>query len=542
HSGVFWDAQDTFLDDVERIEVIRGPGGSLWGSNAINGVVNVITKSAVDTQGGLLNAGGGTEERVFGGTRYGFQAAEDLHVRVWAKYSDRADEASGLDNGTDARDAWSVGRGGFRADWKAGDHDRLIFMGDFYDGQEQVVVTSPSLTAPFSQTINDRLDLRGGDFIFRWEHPFAPTSLLSLQMYYDYAFRMDSQLNFGVHTEDLDLQYRFSPLDGHDVNCGLGYRLCEIESAPNFELQFLPPRRNEDTASAFVQDEITLVKDRLRLILGTKVEHNEFSGFEYQPSGRLAWNIDERQMAWVAASRAVRTPSILDVDTRLNALVIPGAPPTVVSVFGDRDFQSEVLLAYEAGYRVRPVDPLSLDLALFYNRYLRLRSIEPGAPFLEASPPPAHLVVPFNIDNDFKGQSGGAELASNLQAASWWLIQANYSYLRVDLVPTNGSLDTGTKNAAKENPRHQVWVRSAMDLPMNVTLDVIGRYVSDLSAFPVKEYVEADVRLAWRDATRRFEAALVGQNLVHDAHAEYGSPAMRSEIRRGGYASLTWRF
>lgn len=542
HSGVFWDVQDTLLQDIDRIEVIRGPGGTIWGSNAVNGVVNVITKPAESTQGGLAYAGGGTEERGFGGARYGFEAAEDLRVRVWAKYSNRADQESGVGDGTEARDAWSIARGGFRADWKADARDRFTFMGDFYDGQEQLVATTSSLTAPFFLSNKDRMDVRGGDFIFRWDRQFSPASNLSLQLYYDYAFRAESLFALAVNTEDLDLQYRFSPVEGHDVNCGLGYRSYETSSGQSFELQFTPARRTEDIASAFLQDEITLVKDHLRVILGSKFEYNTLSGFEYEPSGRIAWTIDERQMAWGAISRAVRTPSILDTDIRLNQLVNPGPPPTEISVFGDRNFRSEDLLAYEAGYRIRPLDPVFLDLALFYNRYVHLRSIEQGAGFTENNPAPSHTVLPFDIANNFTGQSGGVELASNVQLAAWWLLQANYAYLREDLKPTNGSLDTTTKGSVKDNPHHQVWIRSAMDLPMNLTLDVMGRYVSELAAFPVRSYVETDVRIAWKDPTRRLEAALVGQNLDHDAHAEFGMPAQRSEIRRGGYASLTVRF
>lgn len=539
HSGVFWDVQDTFLEDVDRIEVVRGPGASLWGANAINGVVNIITKNAKETTGQLVTGGAGTEERLFGGARAGFEVGKDAHIRVFAKYFTRDDAVEGIDQDRQSHDGLWMGRAGFRSDWKGGDQDRFTLMGDFYQGQAQARSTRLSLTAP-PRPFKDRSDLRGGDLVFRWDRDLGPAQSLSVQAYYDYTRRQADLFADIVHTGDLDFQHRFPLADGHDVIWGLGYRVYRSELRGGFEIQSDPPRHLDDVPSAFLQDEITLVKDHLRLTVGSKVEYNDYSGLEVSPSLNLGWTPDDRQTVWFSAARAVRTPSIVDVDLRLNAAVLPG--PTVFAVLGDDDFKSEDLLALEAGYRIRPADALSIDLALFYNRYRNLRTLEAGTPFTENDPPPPHTVNPFFFDNRMRGQTGGGELTVNFQPLAGWLLQANYSYLRMNLDLESGSTDTFSEAAERQAPRHQVWLRSAMDLPWNLTLDLMGRYVGGMTAFDVDSYVEMDVRLAWRDPSGQWEAAVVGQNLLHKSHAEFNAAASRSEIERGVYASLTCRF
>jgi iron complex outermembrane receptor protein len=541
-SGVFWDVQDVFLEDVDRIEVIRGPGGSLWGANAINGVINIITKRADETHGGVALGGAGTEERVFAGVRQGFKISEDVHARVYAKYFDRDDAADGIDDDEDAHDDWFMARAGFRADWKVGAGTSVRVSGDYYNGKVQERVSTFDLNNPVPQPFFERTDVRGGNVVVRWEREFDPASNLYVQLYYDHTFRHSPLFHDILHTVDLDLHHRLRFMEGQDLIWGLGYRRYQSDFDGDFIIQSDPAVHRDDIVSAFVHYEAVLIQDRLRLTAGSKFENNDYTGFEYQPSVRMAWNPEERHMAWIAVSRAVRTPSIIDVDLRANAVVIPGSPPTVIAILGTRDFESEELLAFEAGYRVRPTDILSLDLAFFYNLYDNLRSIESGAPFLENDPPPQHLVVPFLLENEIEATTWGAEASANLQAAAWWLIQANYSHLRMNLDPNDGSTDTTSEAAERQNPRHQAWIRSAMDLTAELALDVMARYVSGLRAFDVEGYVQADVRLAWQDPSRKFEAALVGQNLMRDSHPEFNAKASRSEIQRGAYLSLLWRF
>jgi len=322
-------------------------------------------------------------------------------------------------------------------------------------------------------------------------------------------------------------------LEFNDVIWGAGYRVYRSEFEGSFVFETDPPNHTDDIVSAFVQDEISLVPDRLRLTLGSKFEYNDYSGFEAQPSARLSLNAGERHTIWGCISRAVRTPSIIDRDVRVTPVVLPGTLPVAISVFGSDQFRSEELLAYEAGYRVRPLDILSLDLAAFYNRYDDLRSGQVGGPFVEGAPPPPHLVVPVNLANELTAETWGIELASNLQVRPWWLIQANYAYLQMHF---------SQESAEGRDPEHTAWLRSAFDLPWNLSLDTIGRYVSELKAFDVDSYFEADVRLAWRDRSRRFEVALVGQNLLHESHPEFQVASQRNEVQRGVYLSLTWRF
>jgi iron complex outermembrane receptor protein len=510
YAGVFWDVQDTLLEDIDRIEVISGPGATLWGANAVNGVINVITKSAKETQGALLLGGGGTEWRGFGGVRYGGQLASNVHYRVYAKYFDHASTV--LTNGSSANNPWSKGQGGFRVDWDLSENDLVTFQGDIYDGR---------MDRPYVGTqFGDNSKITGGNLIGRWSKAFSQDSDLKLQFYHDRTRRrFTAGFDEDLSTYDLEFQHRFPVGQRNDIVWGANYRLHEDNVEGSALLAFAPPELSRQLFSAFAQDEIELVENRLHLTLGSKFEHNDYTGFEVQPSARLAWRLSERQTVWSAVSRAVRTPSRFDTDLR-----IPGAPPHLLT--GNSDFVSEELLAYELGYRVRPSDKLSLSLSVFYNDYDDLRSFEPTSPFT------------YVFANGLEGRTYGAEISGVYQVRDWWRLQAGYAFLEKDLVRKSGSLDPTQGTGEANDPDHQFSLHSSMDLPGNLELDAGFRYVDSLPLPVVPSYVELDVRLAWRPA-RNVELSVVGQNLLDNHHTEF-RPG--TEIQRSVYGKVTWRF
>jgi iron complex outermembrane receptor protein len=506
-SGVYWDVQDTMMQDIDRIEVIRGPAGTLWGANAVNGVVNIITKDSSETQGLLFSGGGGTEERNFESARYGWKMGDDLTARVYMKHFER--DQSDFPSGQGSGDPWMMSQGGFRMDWRPSDGNQFTLQGDAYQGTRG------------NGAIGDT-DLLGGNILGRWTQQLDNDSDIRLQMYYDGTSR-NIPFTYGEsrNTFDVDFQYHVPLGKIQNLTMGLGYRWTSDNVINGANIQFNPKRRTEDLFSAFIQDEIQIVPDRLRLTLGTKIEHNIFTGFEFQPSGRLLWTIDNRQSAWAAISRAVRTPTQLEEDLRI--VVGP------VSFDNNRNFQSEDVLAYELGYRTEPADWLALDIATFYNNYTNLSSVETaGFPRLA-------------VGNSINGQTYGIELGSTLKLADWWTVRASNSFLHVQLDRAAGSSDLTTIRKRRDDPQHQAYIRSSMDLGRNVDFDLSLRYVSELSDQKIPGYVAADARLAWRPQPG-LELAIVGQNLFDDRHPEFVTGDVRHEIERSAFATLTYRW
>jgi len=511
YAGVFWDVQDPLMEDIDRIEVISGPGATLWGANAVNGVINVTSKNARDTQGLLFTGGGGTELRGFSSVRYGGQLSSKAHYRVYGKFFDR--DSAVLRNGQDAADVWHMCQGGFRMDWDTSNSNLFTLQGDYYSGRMG------------QRKANDSV-ADGGNVIGRWSHSFSERSDLKLQIYYDRTHRnVPNTFAEVLDTYDLDFQHRFPLADRQNIVWGFGYRLSKDNVTNSAGLAFLPPRVSRQEFSGFVQDEIALVKERLQLTIGAKIEHNAFTGFEYQPSGRLAWKLSRRQTIWGAISRAVRTPSRID-----RELFAPGTPPFLLA--GGPGFISEELSAYELGYRTQASERFSLSLATFYNVYDNLRSVE------RQNPPAA---FPLVVANGLKGESYGAELTGDYRITDRLRLKAGYTEMRLHLWPAPGSTDTSRGSGESHDPNRQIFLRPSVDFPHHVEFDAAFRFVGRIANQDLPAYSELDMRWGWRP-NPRLELSIVGQNLLHDRHAEFGTPNSRREIERSVYGKVLWEF
>ncbi|MBA2482513.1 MAG: TonB-dependent receptor [Planctomycetes bacterium] len=510
-AGVFWDMQDTLLEDVDRIEVISGPGGTLWGANAVNGVISITTRRAAQTHGLYVEAGGGSTLQAFEAVRYGAELAPDLHYRVYQKAFHRDDLVEPYDRTRNAQ--WDAGQGGFRIDYEGWGPDLLTVQGDVYK-------------SVIEQVKAGAISAAGGNLLARFTHRFSEESDASLQAYWDRVHRaIPNSITDDLDTWDLDFQHRFPLAPRNDVVWGLGYRVYHDEIQNPATLAFVPADVTHQVFSAFAQDEITVVRDRVFLTIGSKVENNDFTGFEFQPSGRVAWRVDERNSLWGAVSRAVRTPSRID-----RELYLPGTPPYTTLVGGN--FTSEKLIAYELGYRVEPEKRLSCSLATFYNVYSDVRSVE------QANPP---APFPLMFGNGLEGDSYGAEAVVDSRLIDRVRMRVGYTAMRVRLHPKPESTDTSNGRLESHDPKHMASLRTSVDLADDWELDANVRYVSGIDTDDVPAYGELDLRLGW-SPMRDLELALVGQNLLHDHHAEYGAAATRQEISRSGYVKLVWRY
>jgi iron complex outermembrane recepter protein len=516
YSGVFWDVQDVPLADIDRIEVISGPGATLWGANAVNGVINVLTKHARDTQGLMLEGGGGSVLRGFGTARYGGTFGSTVHYRIYGQGFTR--EPSALPTGPDAVDRWHMGQGGFRMDWDASAVTSVTLQGDLYDGRA-------------AQRGAADIAMSGGNVLAKWSHTVSPTSNVAAQLYYDRTHRDVP----GTYGEDLDiyavdLQHRARLGARHDLVWGLGYQLINDRVANTAVLAFLPSQVARQWFTGFLQDEIALVPQRLQLALGTKLEHNDYTGFEVQPSGRVTWTLTPSATLWTAVSRALRTPSRID-----REFFVPGQPPYTF-LDGGPNFHSEEELAYELGYR-HQTRTLAFSVATFYSHYHGLRSLE------QANPPQA---FPLIIGNGQDGEAYGAEVTGNYRVTDRWSLRAGYTELRVYIWAVPGSTDRSSGSGESHDPERQFTVASSVSLPADLRLDGVLRYVSELANQQLPAYTELNARLTWQP-TAALGLSLVGQNLLHDHHAEFGAlgtPALptRFEIPRGVYGSVEWRF
>lgn len=544
-SGVFWELQDTLLEDVDRIEVIRGPGATLWGANAVNGVINIITKPAAATQGLLVTGAAGDEDRASGAVRFGGAfAGGDGHYRIYAKHMRR--DGGLTPSGEDAPDDSNHSRVGFRADWKTGSADAFTAQGGLTTGRTGESSTIFEPTAPFIRPVEQRDRMLNADILGRWTRTLSAASEVSLQAYVSRETVHLPQVKATNDTVDIEFQHHVKPWERHDVVWGAGYRLHSDDIEGTFSLSVDPVRRTEQVVNAFVQDEITLVPDKLRFTVGSKFELNGYSGIELQPSARLLWTPAADHTFWTAVSRAVRTPSRAEDDIRIvqASQPGPGGLPVTVEATGQRGFDSEDLLAFEAGYRTSPVSNLSLDVAAFYNIYDHLLSLEPQPIAFSASPAP-RLALPLLAGNRLDARTWGAEVAAEWHPIESWRLRGAYTLLRMDTEAAAGSGDTISASAANgSSPQHQFNLQSSTDLTEDVEFDLILRHVGDLPALRIGGYTTLDARIGWRVADG-VELSLVGRNLVGGPRLEYRPEFLSTDptqVERSVYAKATLRF
>ena len=537
--GVYWEVQDTLMEDIDRIEVIRGPGGTIWGPDAVDGVINIITKNSKDTHGSLVSAGGGNVTEGYLDLRHGGSNGSNFSYRVYAKGSTTSPEFHFDNNQFDDQRRM---QGGFRTDWDITGRDSLTIQGDAYDGLAGESVKVTSLSAPYSMIVNQNADLAGGNILARWKHILSGGSDLQVQVYYDRVSRLQANQAEYRNTYDFDLVHHLTLSRRQDFIWGFGARISPADLpaiVPTYV--FTPNSRTDQLYSGFAQDEIALIQDRLSLTVGAKLFHSSFSGFNTEPSARLLWTPSEHQSYWAAVTRAVETPS--DNEDTLQTTTFRSAGPLAFNITtGDKIFTPQTNISYEVGYRQLIIPNFSVDLATFYNRYDNLQSLEPTTPYTEIIDGQNYTFYPSVNRNGLAGTTKGFELAPSWKPTSWWRIQGSYSYLDMGLRAKPGRTDTttvATEDAA--SPRHEFGLQSYLDLPRHFEFSQVFRYVSILGAELTPGYETADARVAWQ-CIPHLEFAVAGQNLLQPHHFEYGGdPGPLVGIKRSVLASVTWR-
>ncbi|MBN2227446.1 MAG: TonB-dependent receptor [candidate division Zixibacteria bacterium] len=548
-SGVFWQQLNPVVDNIDRIEVIRGPGASLWGANAVNGVINIVTKHARDTRGWYLKTGYGSEDRGFVSLRYGGCRNQRLDYQVHFRGINRDDLVDG--SGHDNYDNWDYLGGGFRLDWQQSSSTALTLIGEItHSNARQVLKTLYQGIEAVALEAKTEYEQTDGMILGKWSHAASPESELMSQTYYHFSEFIDPTTTFRLHILDADIQHRFRLLPRHELVWGGNARLILCRNDGTFAVSLSDIDRTDYLYGAFVQDEIALVPDRLSLTAGSKFEYNSYTGFEYQPNVRLCWHPHERHSLWAAVSRAVRTPSISEVGIRFNQMVLPPNPldpdslPMLLIMKGNADYQSEILIAYECGYRVQPTSSFSLDLALFFNDYDRLRDFVMGEMFVEVEPGPTHLVLPFQAENPVAGETYGGELAATLDVAPWWRVRSTYSHIKINLWLKRPSVVSDYQTIEGESPQNQVSLRSSVDITPSLTCDLMMRYVDGLAKLDIDEYTSVNARIAWH-VNRPITVSVVGNNLFEKQHQEYSPDYVEtfsSEIQRSITGAIEIRF
>jgi iron complex outermembrane receptor protein len=542
YSGVYWDEVDVPLEDIERVEVIRGPGATMWGANAVNGVINIITRPAASTVGTSLSLTTGNADRLAASVRHGGTLGDDLSWRVWGKAFDRGPLARS--DGTAAHDGWRMARTGFRADYRPSEADALTLQGDLHEGRENQTSAALLYTEPYRQLYDERADVSGRNLVARWTRTHSPRSESSLQVFADHSNRVESLLDHRRTTLDVDFQHREAIGARHDLVWGVGYRRGRSELTNSDLVYFAETDRRESLVGVFAEDEIQLVPDRLALTLGMKIERNVYSGVELQPNVRAMWSISDRDSIWTAVTRGVRTPSLFENGANVKLAAAPGPQglPAVIMVIGHGPPDAESLWATEVGYR-RHWSTVAIDVSGFRNHYGRLFSLNPGAPELVLEPTP-FVRVPYLIEADLRGRAYGLEASGTWRARQGWTLTAAYTFLDVELT-SNGVEQALLSFEASEDdtPKHQVVVRSLSSFGRRWEGDatVFLRGSSDVGQVPAN--ARLDVRAGYK-VSDRLTVSLAGLDLFDAQHVEFVR-ALNEEItqpQRSVVLQMAWTF
>lgn len=548
YAGVFWDTLNIPVDNIDRIEVIRGPGAAMWGTNAVNGVINIITKSAKSTQGLTISGGGGSQANSTADVRYGGEAG-GASYRLGVQNAE-TDPFQLVSSASPSR-GWINRSGDFRIDWDLSAQDSLQVSGGFYQTSLGLMVPGATITSPNAPPADDQIDTSGGSVAARWEHIFSDTSSIQVRFSYDRMLRNDPQGAADINTLDYGFQHHVLAGSRNDIIWGFSVREDGFRSTPTPALRMNPLSTNRDEVALFGEDEISLIPNRLSFIAGAQVSHIATIGYSVQPTGRLLWTPTKNLSSWMAVSRAERTPSLSDqgIDYYESPIPFssgsPSLPPLlgIVHFVGNPNERQETVLAYEAGQRVQVSKAISFDLSTFYNVYRHLDSVFTGTPTLQFASGVPYLEIPAITGNDRHGESYGAELAATWNATGRWRLNGGYSWLRVETRPYAGDTNDDQYRTSSATPHHQWEVRSNFDLTRTVQIDTAFYYYAAMLQTGIPQHLRGDLRIGWRPKPK-VELSIGVQDAFEAYHVEYESTRFNqfAEIPRNFYGKVIWRF